>query len=78
MIVVPKQDGKTACRTVDLQGLNKVSERQTHPMESPFLLAAQITAGKIKSVLDIWNSSQCLRFGGHEHNFDCETFEVQK
>ena len=55
MIIVPKQSGEPR-RTVDLQGLNKASVRQTHPLNSPFKLASDVPAGKIKSVLDVWNS----------------------
>ena len=55
MIIIPKQSGEPR-RTVDLQGLNKASVRQTHPLNSPFKLASDVPAGKIKSVLDVWNS----------------------
>ena len=55
MIVVPKHSGEPR-RTVDLQGLNKASVRQTHPLRSPFMLASDVPAGKKKSVLDVWNS----------------------
>ena len=55
MVVVPKHSGEPR-RTVDLQALNRASVRQTHHTRSPFMLASAIPAGKIKSVLDIWNS----------------------
>ena len=55
MIVVPKHSGEPR-RTVDLQGLNRSSVRQTHPLQSPFKLASDVPAGKVKSVLDVWNS----------------------
>merc|ERR1712020_846950 len=55
MIVVPKHNGEPR-RTVDLQALNKASVRQTHHTKSPFMLASNVPAGKIKSVLDVWNS----------------------
>ena len=55
MIVVPKHNGEPR-RTVDLQALNRASVRQTHPTESPFKLASAVPAGKVKSVLDVWNS----------------------
>ena len=55
MVVVPKHSGEPR-RTVDLQALNRASVRQTHHTKSPFMLASAIPAGKIKSVLDIWNS----------------------
>jgi hypothetical protein len=54
-IVVPKHSGEPR-RTVDLQGLNRSSVRQTHPLQSPFKLASDVPAGKVKSVLDVWNS----------------------
>ena len=55
MVLVPKHSGEPR-RTVDLQALNKASVRQTHHTRSPFMLALAIPAGKIISVLDIWNS----------------------
>ena len=55
MVVVPKQSGEPR-RTVDLQQLNKASVRQTHPSRSPFMLASDVPAGTLKSVLDVWNS----------------------
>ena len=55
MIVVPKHNGEPR-RTVDLQGLNRSSVRQTHPMQSPFRLASDVPANTVKSVLDVWNS----------------------
>ena len=55
MVTVPKHNGEPR-RTVDMQSLNKASVRQTHPTKSPFMLASSVPAGKIKSVLDVWNS----------------------
>ena len=55
MVVVPKHNGEPR-RTVDLQALNKASVRQTHHTKSPFMLASNVPAGKIKSVVDVWNS----------------------
>merc|ERR1712155_119456 len=55
MVVVPKHNGEPR-RTVDMQALNKASVRQTHHTRSPFMLASAVPAGKIKSVLDVWNS----------------------
>ena len=55
MVVVPKHSGEPR-RTVDLQALNRASVRQTHHTRSPFMLASAIPAGKIKSVLNVWNS----------------------
>merc|ERR1711884_877253 len=55
MITVPKHSGEPR-RTVDLQALNRASVRQTYPTKSPFMLASEVPAGKIKSVCDIWNS----------------------
>merc|ERR1712082_331269 len=46
MIVVPKQSGEPR-RTVDLQGLNRSSVRQTHPLQSLFKLASDVPAGKV-------------------------------
>ena len=55
MVVVPKHSGEPR-RTVDLQALNKASVRQTHHTRSPFMLASAVPPGKVKSVLDVWNS----------------------
>ena len=55
MVVVPKHSGEPR-RTVDLQALNRASVRQTHHTRSPFMLASDVPAGKVKSVLDVWNS----------------------
>ena len=55
MVVVPKHNGEPR-RTVDMQALNRASVRQTHHTKSPFMLASAVPAGKIKSVLDVWNS----------------------
>ena len=55
MIVVPKHNGEPR-RTVDMQALNRASVRQTHHTKSPFMLASAVPAGKVKSVLDVWNS----------------------
>ena len=55
MVVVPKHNGKPR-RTVDMQSLNRASVRQTHHTKSPFMLTSAVPAGKIKSVLDVWNS----------------------
>ena len=52
MVVVPKQSREPR-RTVELQGLNKASVRQTHHTRSPFMVASSVPAGKIKSVLDV-------------------------
>ena len=45
MVVVAKHTGEPR-RTVDLQGLNKCSFRQTHHTRSPFMLASDVPAGK--------------------------------
>ena len=55
MVVVPNHNGEPR-RTVDTQALNRASVRQTHHTKSPFMLASAVPAGKIKSVLDVWNS----------------------
>ena len=55
MVVVPKHNGEPR-RTVDLQALNRASVRQTNPLRSPFMLASEIPAGKLKTVFDVWNS----------------------
>ena len=55
MVTVPKHNGEPR-RTVDMQSLNKASVRQTHPTKSPFMLASSVPAGRIMSVLDVWNS----------------------
>ena len=55
MVTVPKHNGEPR-RTVDMQSLNKASVRQTHHTKSPFMLASSVPAGKVKSVLDVWNS----------------------
>ena len=55
MVVVPKHNGEPR-RTVDLQALNRASVRQTSPLRSPFMLASEIPAGKLKTVFDVWNS----------------------
>ena len=55
MVVVAKHDG-TPRRTVDLQGLNKASVRQTFHTRTPFMLASDVPANTVKSVLDVWNS----------------------
>ena len=51
MIVCPKKDGQPR-RRVDLQGLNKVSARQTHATESPFHQAVSVPKNTYKTVLD--------------------------
>ena len=55
MVIVPKHDG-TPRRTVDLQGLNRASVRQTFHTRTPFMLATDVPANTVKSVLDVWNS----------------------
>ena len=55
MVIVAKHDG-TPRRTVDLQGLNRASVRQTFHTRTPFMLATDVPAGTVKSVLDVWNS----------------------
>ena len=55
MVVVPKHSGEPR-RTVDLQALNRASVRQTHHTRSPFMLASAVPSGKVKAVLDVWNS----------------------
>lgn len=54
-VTVAKKSGKPRL-TVDLQGLNKQTVRQTHHTESPFRLVTQIPKGWYKSVLDAFNS----------------------
>ena len=51
MVVLPKKDGRPR-RTVDLQNLNSVCNRETHFTESPFKLASQVPPNAYKSVLD--------------------------
>ena len=55
MVVVPKHNGEPR-RTVDMQALNRASVRQTPLTRSPFMLASSVPAGRMKSVIDIWNS----------------------
>ena len=59
MIVTPKKDGKPR-RTVDLQRLNSVTERETHHTPSPFNLVSAVPMGKKKTVLDAWNGYHSL------------------
>ena len=47
---------------VDPQALNRASVRQTHHTKSPFMLASSVPAGKIKSVVDVWNSFHSVPF----------------
>ena len=63
MVVFSMHNGELR-QTVDMQALNKGSVRQTHQTKIPFKASA-VSSGKIKSVLDVWNSNsysniQCL------------------
>ena len=51
---------KSPRRTVDLQGLNRMSRRETHHTTSPFNLVSRVPMGLIKSVLDCWNGYHSL------------------
>ena len=51
MVVTPKKDGSPR-RTVDLQRLNSFSIRETHHVQPPFQLSAQIPSNSFKSVID--------------------------
>ena len=70
MITVPKHSGEPR-RTVDLQALNRASVRQTYPTKSPFMLASEVPAGKIKSVLDIWNSFHSVEIRKEDRDKTC-------
>ena len=54
MVVCPKSEGSPR-RIVDLQALNRTADRQNHPMDTTFHLAAAIPSRSIKSVMDCWN-----------------------
>lgn len=54
MVVTPKHNGEPR-RTVDLQGLNKASVRQTHHTEPPFRQASTIPHNTYKRVTDAKN-----------------------
>ena len=49
-----KSDGSPR-RTVDLQGLNAASVRQTHHCRSPYHQVMDVPPGKLKSTFDAWN-----------------------
>ena len=49
-----KSDGSPR-RTVDLQGLNSASVRQTHHCRSPYHQVMDVPPGKLKSTFDAWN-----------------------
>ena len=54
MVITAKANGDPR-RTIDFQGLNRNSSRQTFPVDSPFSLASRIPSGKKKTVVDAWN-----------------------
>ena len=54
MVITPKSNGDP-CRTIDYQPLNKYSQRQSFPVQSPFHLANKIPSNVKKSVVDCWN-----------------------
>ena len=59
MVVTANAD-ESPRRTVDLQGLNRMSRRETHPTTSLFNLVSRVPMGLIKSVLDCWNGYHSL------------------
>ena len=59
MVVTANAD-ESPRRTVDLQGLNRMSRRETHHTTSPFNLVSRVPMGLIKSVLDCWNGYHSL------------------
>ena len=54
MVITPKHDG-TPRRVVDFGQINKNAPRQTHHTKSPYIIAASIPSGKVKTVLDNWH-----------------------
>ena len=54
MVITAKSNGDPQ-RAIDYQPLNKYSQRQTFPVQSPFHLASQIPANVKQSVVDCWN-----------------------
>lgn len=54
MVVTAKANG-TPRRTVDLQSLNKVSDRETHHTVPPAKQARSIPKNQLKTVTDAWN-----------------------
>ena len=54
MVITAKANGDPR-RTIDFQPLNKHSQRQTFPVQSPFQLASQIPPNMKKTVVDAWN-----------------------
>ena len=70
MVVTSKANG-TPRRTVDMQRLNKWSVRQTHPMESPFVLASRIPSNKFMSVVDGWNAYHSIPLHADDRNYTC-------
>ena len=54
MVTTAKSNGDPR-RTIDYQPLNKHSQRQTLPVQSPFQLASQVPSNMKKSVVDAWN-----------------------
>ncbi len=55
MVITRKANGKPR-RTIDFQELNRATLREVHHTPSPINLVAQIPAGKVKTVMDAWNS----------------------
>ena len=53
MVVAPKHNGKPR-RTIDLQGLNDASMRQTHHTEPPFRQASTVPRGSFMTVTDAY------------------------
>jgi hypothetical protein len=56
MVVVRKHNGSQS-RTVDMQKLNAVSLRQTHPVLSPYQKAMGVPKGSYKTMTDAWEGA---------------------
>ena len=68
MVICPKTNGDPR-RTVDLQALNKVAVRQTHPAEAPFHQALAVPKNTIKTVLDAWQGYHSVPIAEEDRHF---------
>ena len=61
MGIVPKKSGDPR-RVIDFRPLNKVTKKQSHVVESPFVQASKIPANTWKSCFDAWNGYHSVPF----------------
>ena len=68
MVICPKTNGDPR-RTVDLQALNHVSVRQTHPSDSPFHQALSVPKHTIKTVVDAWQGYHSVPLADEDRHY---------